>query len=577
MQRRLAAILAADVVGYSRLMAEDEEATLSRLKAHRSDVFDPAVADHNGRIIKLIGDGTLVEFSSVVDAVNCAVAIQSALANGDGSLRLRMGINLGDVIVDGDDVYGDGVNIAARLEGLAQPGGICISDPVHQSVRAKTDVTFKDIGIKTLKNIDDAIRVFSWPPSAHGTSADGPDETRVAAPSDPNMLLVVPFRVLGTDATAQGLADALTETIAVAMSHFDELSILDPSAVPADADVKSGREIGRDLNVLYLLAGSVQGAGGRVRVSVQVIEVATGRRQWSDSFDRDVNDIFALQDDLTAIVASTVGEALMDLMSKALDKKPETEWSARELTIRGISHLHRMRREHIVLARGYFQRARARDPKLPLAEICECWTYLIELMRGWPLTVEDTIDHCLERVERLLARNDRQSQAHRIMTRLRHLSGDHRSALIHAERAYELNPFDTDILLNLGQSLSFTGDGKRGAELIERAVKTNPYAPDFYKDALAAAYLTAERYDDALAVLEKSVHLGRSSLFVKVACLVLTGRHAEARREMGVFLETQPEFTVEKHARALPFQEGPDLDRFLSALSDAGLPNEEPG
>ena len=357
MKRRLAAILAADVVSYSRLMRDDEEATLAALKARENELVEPAISSHKGRIVKRMGDGYLVKFASAVDAVRCAIHWQENSA-GNGPLRFRIGINVGDIISEDDDIYGDGVNVAARLEAMAETGGICIASTVHEQVRRHFDGAFGYLGEKPLKNIDGAVKVYGWPASSHGREQDDAG-TAAPLPAGPNMLLVLPFRPVGSDPAAEDLAEALTESIAVAMAQFDELTVLDPGAVPADADVTSGLELGKKLDVLYLLAVRVQAARERVRASVQVIEVETGQRQWSDSFDRETGDVFALQDDVTAIVASTVGEALLDLMSKALDRKPEASWSARELAMRGVSHLHRVHHDPVLTAREYFQKALA--------------------------------------------------------------------------------------------------------------------------------------------------------------------------------------------------------------------------
>jgi adenylate cyclase len=574
MERRLAAILAADVVGYSRLMGADEATTLAALKACETSVIEPTVAANNGRIVKRMGDGFLVEFASAVDAVQCALDWQAAAQSLDkGLLRFRIGVNLGDIIYQDGDIYGDGVNVAARLEGLAETDGVCIAAAVHDQIRRRIDTQFRDLGEQSLKNIDESVHVFGWSP-AHGKVESAEAASVIDTALEPAMLLVVPFRALGADTTAKTLCEALTENIAVALSHFDELTILDPSAVPADADIASGCELGRKLRVLYLLEGRVQAAGDRIRVSAQIVEVESGQRHWSDSFDREIGDIFALQDDLTAIVASTVGEALLDLLSKALDKKPEADWTARELTFRGVAHLHRMNRDQALIARDYFQQALNRDPALPLAVVCECWTYALELMRNWPLSRDDALEYCTRRAEELLALNERQSQVHRLLARLRHMAGDHVSALAHANRAYELNPYDSDIVLSLGHSLAFTGQIDRGVELVERAVSINPYAPEFYNEALTLIYAMAGRYEDALATLEKSSKPSGPSPLVRAACLVLLDRVPEAKQVLQPYCATHPHQTVERYRQSLAYQGGPDLDRFLDALKTAGLPSE---
>jgi len=569
LERRLAAILAADVVGYSRLMNEDEAATLDALKTCEHDLIEPVVERHHGRIVKRMGDGFLVEFASAVDAVNCALDWQQPREVAS-PIRFRIGINLGDVIARDDDIFGDGVNVASRLEGLAEAGGVCISAAVHEQVRRRIETAFCDLGEKALKNIEEPVRVFAWSRAMSGLA---PKVAGAAAPdAATGMLLVVPFRAIGGDPQAAMLSEALTESIAVAMSHFDELDIVDPGAVPARADAASDRELGRELGVPFLLEGRVQAVGDKVRISVQIIEVASGLRKWSERFDRDAGDVFALQDELTAIVASTVGEALLDLLSSALDARPEETWSALELTIRGTAHLHRLDPQQNLIARAYYEKALAKDPQRPLAIVCECWTYAMEVSFGWPLSRPDNIDYCIARLRDLFARSERHSQAHRLLARLLHMKGDHASALRHSERAYELNPYDSDMIMSLGLSYCYTGEGRRGAELMERACRINPYAPDYYKANLAMGYAIAGRYADALAVLDALPRPIAHARYARAVSLVMLDRLPEAHQEVEAILAEHPDLTLAAIAQGLPIRPGPDQDRLLDALRHAGLP-----
>ena len=268
MERRLAAILAADVVGYSKLMAEDEESTLAQLQAHRAKLFDPIVAEHNGRVIKLMGDGTLVEFPSIVDAVKCANSIQSTLTETGGPICLRIGINLGDVIVDGDDIYGDGVNIAARLEAIAEPGGVCISDLVHQSIRAKTDVTFTDMGEQSLKNIEEQVRVWQWQSGSAVTSLSeqaAPAQTQdLELPEKPS-IAVLPFNNMSGDPEQEYFSDGITEDIITELARFSSLFVIARnSSFHYKGTSPKIQDVGRELGVEYVVEGSVRKAGNRI-------------------------------------------------------------------------------------------------------------------------------------------------------------------------------------------------------------------------------------------------------------------------------------------------------------------------
>ncbi|MCH7795442.1 MAG: adenylate/guanylate cyclase domain-containing protein [Proteobacteria bacterium] len=308
MERRLAAILAADLVGYSRLMRADEEGTLARLKALHRELFEPTVREHRGRIVKLMGDGALVEFASAVDAVRCAVAVQEGLARreagvaGETALTMRLGINLGDIIIEGDDIYGDGVNLAARLEGLAEPGGICLSASIHEQVRHKLDLGFEDLGEQSVKNIAEPVRVYRIVADAPGTApAAAPGaEASLPLPDKPS-IAVLAFDNLSGDPDQEYFADGIAEDIITALSKFRWFFVIARNSSftykGKSVDVK---QVAEELGVRYVLEGSVRKAGSRVRISAQLIDAATGNHVWAERYDRELADIFDLQDEMTA-------------------------------------------------------------------------------------------------------------------------------------------------------------------------------------------------------------------------------------------------------------------------------------
>jgi adenylate cyclase len=303
--RKLAAIFAADVVGYSRLMAADEAGTLAALKRHHELVFDPAVAAHNGRIVKLIGDGTIVEFGSVVDAVNCAISVQRSNcalrdeASGQSKIILRIGINLGDVIIEGDDIYGDGVNIAARLEPLAEPGGICVSSIVNESVGNRIDVRFQDGGEIRVKNIDRPIRVWKWHPGATTLTAARPNAAKPEANGAPASIAVLPFTNMSGDPEQEYFSDGVSEDIITDLSKIAGLTVIARnSSFTYKGRSVDVRTIGRDLGVRSVLEGSIRRAANRVRITAQLTDAATGGHLWADRYDRDLTDIFEVQDEV---------------------------------------------------------------------------------------------------------------------------------------------------------------------------------------------------------------------------------------------------------------------------------------
>ena len=361
-ERRLAAILSADVVGYSRLMGADESGTLARLKTHREEIIDPKIAEHHGRIVKLMGDGVLVEFASAVDAVQCATAFQRAMADRNADvaeeqrIELRVGINLGDIIVDGDDIYGDGVNVAARLEGLAEPGGVCISRTTRDQVRDKLDIALKDLGEVEVKNIARPVRVFRVRVAEPGTAAAPGDPAARAGqpiPADRRSLAVLPFDNMSADAEQEFFADGLTEDIIAQLSRFSDLLVISRnSTFTYKGKATKVQEVARDLGVRYVVEGSVRKAGARVRVTVQLIDAAEDRHVWAERYDRDLEDIFAIQDEITtAIVATLPGRVEADTQDRARNR-PTENMPAYECVLAGKVLHHRSKREENVEARA---------------------------------------------------------------------------------------------------------------------------------------------------------------------------------------------------------------------------------
>ena len=566
MERRLAAILAADVVGYSRLMGQDEAGTLERLKACEADVIEPAVSRHSGRIFKRMGDGYLIEFASVVAAVECALAWQESARD---PILFRIGVHLGDVMVEDGDLFGDGVNVAARLEALAEPGGLCLSEDAQRQVRGKLEAALEDLGEQQLKNISEPMRVFRFagrflPPD------DTPAADPAAAWQMPKVLLA-PFRQLSASSDAEALAAGVTETLAAALSHFDEFELIDPGITADVITAKGAREAGRQLGATYVLEGSLQIAVGKARIGVQLIDASSGQRVWSETLDRSLDDVFALQDDITAIVASTVGEAVGEEQARAVANKATADLNAHELNVRGLQLLHRMNPEDNQLARGFFEQVLALVPNQPFPAICLGWTYSIELQNGWPSPRDDALDYCLGLLRDILRRDDRSAGAHRLMSRLLLLAGDHDQGLAHAERAYQLNPYSSDIIFSYGTGLMWNGRANEGLDKIERALAINPYAPPYYKPYLSIAYFFVGRHEDGLGTLKSVEGTVGPSRLSRIANLAALGRLEEARAEAQIVRQENPEFDLERLLTAYPFKRPEDRALLGDALRQAGL------
>ncbi|MGI9422770.1 MAG: adenylate/guanylate cyclase domain-containing protein, partial [Hyphomicrobiaceae bacterium] len=358
MERRLAAILAADVVNYSRLMGEDEDGTLAALKAHRRELFNPETARYKGRIVKFIGDGALVEFSSVVDAVACAIAIQRALADQPGPIVLRMGVNLGDVIVDDDDIYGDGVNVAARIEALAEPGGICISDIVHESLGNRVDAEFSDAGSHQLKNIEKPVRIWRW--RDPDTPLSSPPEVTVASAADEPSIAVLPFENLSGDPEQEYFVDGITEDIILEISRFpDVLVISRNSAFTYKGKAVKVQDVCRELGVRCVLEGSVRKAGDRVRITAQLVDGRSGAQLWAERYNRRLEDVFAVQDDVTEKIVRALE---MELLGTVETPKPTESLEAYDCVLRGREQYRLFTKDGNVAARDSYERAIVLDP-----------------------------------------------------------------------------------------------------------------------------------------------------------------------------------------------------------------------
>ena len=383
--RRLAAILAADVAGYSRLMGADEEGTLERLKALRRELLDPKIAEHHGRIVKITGDGLLVEFASVVDAVRCAVEMQQAMGErntgvaADTRIELRIGINLGDVIVEGDDLYGDGVNIAARIEALADPGGVFVSNTVHEHVRDRLPLGFEDLGEQQFKNIARPVRVYRVRNPAAAMSPSGPSSPVLPLPDKPS-IAVLPFANMSGDPEQEYFADGMVEEIITALSRIRWLFVIARnSSFTYKGRAVDMKLVSRELGVRYVLEGSVRKAGGRVRITAQLIDALNGAHLWADRFDGPLEDVFELQDKVALSVAGVIEPTLRAAETRRTAAHPTADFTAYDLYLRALPIFYTLTKEGVLQALALLEQAIARDPNygpaLAWAAMCHLWRY----------------------------------------------------------------------------------------------------------------------------------------------------------------------------------------------------------
>jgi adenylate cyclase len=576
-ERRLAAILAADVVGFSAQMETDEAGTLDRLRRCRRDLIDPGLQKHRGRVIKTMGDGVLMEFASVVDAVSFAVEFQqgiAALNQGSDAPEMvyRVGINLGDVMIEEGDVFGDGVNVAARLEPLAEPGGVLVSSAVVDQVREQNDVRFEEVGERRLKNITREVRVFRVVTGVERPQAPSAKQPVV---EDRPSIAVLPFECMSSGPDDEYLADGLTEDILTGLSRFKELFVISRTSAFAYKGRRVNlQEVAADLGVRYILEGSARRAGSRVRVTAQLIDALGGDRHiWADRYDRQIDDIFELQDELTsAIVATLPGRIEAAAQERAARKKPEN-MAAYELVLAGKLLHHRSSREANAQALDYLGRAVELAPDYAHAWAWRACTLGQAVSYGW-VDAENgaTFKRAQEYLVRAQSLDDEDSDVHRLFSGLGVATNDFEAARRHQERALQLNPNDDLIVVQQGELLTWTGAPEEGVEWIRKAMTLNPYHPERYWGHLGRAHFVAHQYDEAIACFRKLSTVDQTVHACLAAAMGASGDQAGARRHGAEVLRLAPDFTVNDHLATLHYMRSEDEAHHRQALLVADLP-----
>jgi len=589
MARRLAAILAADVVGYSRLMGEDEAGTLDALKALRKDVVSPEIDRHKGRIVKLMGDGLLAEFASVVDAVECAIAIQIGMVQRYENvqeprrIQLRIGINLGDIIVEGRDLYGDGVNVAARLEGLAEPGGICISAKVYEEVKTKVAGVFDDLGHKDVKNIAVPVQVYRWRTGVAETLS-GPRTTNSSAGTlplpDKASIAVLPFTNMSGDPEQDYFADGLVEEIITALSRLSWLFVIARNSSfiykGRAVDVK---EVGRDLGVRYVLEGSIRKAGSRLRITGQLIDAATGSHLWADRYDGLLEEIFDLQDQVTSSVVGAIAPKLELAEFERVKHKPTSSLDAYDCYLRGMAAFYKWTATDNAEALRHFYRAIEADPEYAIAYAMAARCFNVRgVTQPLKFTAEDAAE--AERLARRaadLGRNDAVALGMAGVA-LAFAGRNVRAGAALTERALALNPNLASAWLGDGWVRTWLGQPEAAIEHLERAIELSPMDPTIFQfqSALSHAYMCAGKYDQAWSWAERALydrpdHL--PALLVAVVSAVQLGRETEAEEAKNRMLRLFPGLTQRfLAAHLIPYQRLEDVARVSEALRKAGFP-----
>lgn len=579
MERRLVAILAADMVGYSRLMGADEEGTIARQREHRAVLIDPEIAGHGGRIVKTMGDGLLVEFASVVDALKCAVAVQAGMAAREGEtpeeqrIQFRIGINLGDIVIDGDDILGDGVNVAARLEGLAEPGGICISDVVHQSVEGKLELAFADMGAQQVKNIVRPVRAFQ----VLLTGASEPKSDELPLPDKPS-IAVLPFNNMSGDPEQEYFADGIAEDIITALSRFRRLLVTARNTSFAyKGGVGDVSVLGGELGVRYLLEGSVRKAGNRVRITAQLIETDSGNHAWAERYDRELDDIFEVQDEITRHIAIALEPAITMAEIERTKTVRTTNISAWDYYLRALPHFHLVTAEDNALAMVELEMAIEIDPNYVPAIAFLSLGHVYAVLHGWSDSRSAAIGDAGRLAERALAIDPTDPAANLALSWYCLYDEQLERGLTAAKKAAEQEPNSFVAWCQVGALLAHLGraDEAYGAlETVQQMSGRDPWRWWWYMN-WGNAYFAGGRYNEAVDILLEGKEL-RPSWYgfyvITAASAANAGRIEVAEQAVADLLKVLPRATMRGFERHPAFAQQTAIDALLNGLRTAGVP-----
>ncbi len=583
--RKLTTIVSVDVAGYSRLMEADEAGTLEQLKAHR-EVTDPKIGEYKGRIVGTAGDSLLVEFPSATDAVSCALDMQSIMAEQDAELpedrrmEFRIGVNLGDVMIEGDDIFGNGVNVAARLQALAEPGGVCISQPVYDQVRYSLDLGYDDLGPQEVKNITEpvrAYRVLRGPntPSAPPATIDAP---ALELPDKPS-IAVLPFDNMSGDPEQEYFADGIAEDIITALSRFQWFFVIARnSSFTYRGQAVDVKRVAEELGVQYVLEGSVRKAGQRVRVSAQLIDALTGRHVWVERYERELEDIFAVQDEITEAIAGAIAPAFVTAEERRARRKAPENFDAWDYAMRGTWHLWRYGPPDVSEAKRLFRTAIDLDPNSSIALCGYACALHAEFFNGWADDPKETLMQAFQFAQRAVAADENDAWAHAVLGMLNAMIGKYGAALDPCQRALELNPNLAFAEAALSLTYALAGDEEEATRHAEKAARLSPRDPAtgmIWRLARAAAAFLAGHYEIqakwARSMTELFPEFPGAWRHLAVGTAHL-GHLDAARSAIDELLRLVPHESIGRVRTTVPLSRAEDLERFLDGLRKAGLP-----
>jgi len=576
--RKLSAIMSADVKGYSILMVDDEAFTIETLKTYRQ-IMSEYIQKRNGRVVDSPGDNILAEFVSAVDAVRCSVEIQSRLKKEnklyvtDKRVQFRVGINVGDVVQDEDRIYGSGVNIAARIEGLADPGGLCISRSTYDQVKEELELGFKYLGEHEVKNIKEPVRVykvlmdFEPPKPLVDEPLELPDKPSIA---------VLPFNNMSGDPSQEYFSDGMTEQIINGLCKVSNLFVVGRnSSFAYKGKSISTKHIAHELGVKYILEGSIQRAGDRVRITAQLIDATTDYHLWSESYDRNLSDIFALQDEITMKLISSMTINLTVGEQARLWEGGTTNIQAYDRFMRGNDCLVRNNEKDNKQARQYFKEAINIDDAYDFAYVLLGYTHLFDLFFGWSKSPLQSFEEAKNNAEKALALNDSFDLAHTVLGWIFLLKRQYDEAIKEGERAIELNPNGAEAHAQLALILIMSDETDLAIKLLERAFRLNPIPPTYFYDFLAIAHRNNGQYEKAIELCKKGLSGNPDNLSVHLTLTIsysLFNYTEEANKAAEEVLRIDPNFSLEQYAKTIPYKNQETGDKYVEALRKAGLP-----
>jgi adenylate cyclase len=582
MERRLAAIVCADVAGYSRMMGADESGTHAAFKAHRCAVY-PVILNHGGRIVKNTGDGFLLEFPSIVGALESAIAMQTLMAErnshlpADRVMHFRLGVHMGDVIADEDEVFGDDVNIAVRLQTVAVPGGAAVSGKAYGEASKHLRVTFVDSGNHRLKNIAEPINVWTWKPAGCDAGREPRDTSNLPAHYRTAIVGVLPF-ANRSDSADEYFSDGLTEDLIHALSLQSFYRVLSRSSTFSFKGRNlSARLIAREIDATYLIQGSVRRAGAKIRVTAELIAPESGEQLWTGRYDRDMGDLFAMQDEITTSLSAALAPEIYRAEACAPARSSSTDLTAWDRFLRGLSHYYQQTKADFEASIGLFREAIALDPALSIARAYLATIQVQGVQYGWIKSTRELWTEAMDLAESSVRLDPRSSFAFSILSYVHAMEGNYEAAMEAAKRAVNVNPYDMGARGVLGICHLVIGEHRQAIELFSTAMQRGNSDPRYKWAALNTfSHYLLGQYDASLSWAREALYINPNHLqvlAVRSAALAQSGRTEEAAKAAEVLLSSFPGFTVERHLRNFHWKTPADIAHYRDGLLKAGVPS----